>query len=287
MATGSRIPPWARRHSDLIDIGAGVAAGFAVLGLALLQWGMTDAGWTRGVTLGATLGVVVALAVRRDRLRSAARERAEAEERLQLARELHDAVASQVSIIGIQAAAARRLLGSQPRQADGALGAIETAARSANADLRRMLATLRLGGQTTSAPGLGDLDALADEYRALGLKVELDASNAARSVPAPLDTVAYRIVQEALANVLAHAGHVHTSVQASVDGDVLRLIVANEAGRPASVHRGSGLGLRGIRERAQLNRGTVEAGRRPDGGSWSRRRCRSRAHDPDQRVPGG
>ena len=143
MADGTGLRAWARRHSELLDLGAGVAAALAILAVSLIQWGITDTGWTRGVSLGATLGLVVALAVRRGRLRDEQRARAAAEQRLQLARELHDAVASQVSIIGIQAAAGRRVLEREPAAAARSLEAIEAAARTANGDLRRMLGTLR------------------------------------------------------------------------------------------------------------------------------------------------
>ncbi len=265
MASGSWIPAWARRHADVLDIAAGVAVALAVVAISLVQWGVSDTGWTRGVTLGAALGVVVAFAVRRDRLRRAARERAHAEQRVQLARELHDAVASQVSIIGIQAAAARRVLRADTAAAAGALEAIEVAARTANADLRRMLATLRTGSAPSSAPGLGDLEALVDDYRSQGLEVELDGGELPTDVPAALGSTAYRVVQEALANALAHAGRVKARVSVSVTDSVLRLAVANQPGRPNTMYRGSGLGLQGMRERVELYGGSLTAGTGPTG----------------------
>ena len=265
MPTGSWIPSWARRHADVLDIAAGVVVFVGVLVVALLQWGVTDEGWTRGITLGAGLGLVVAIAVRRDRLRSVARERADDEQRLQLARELHDSVASQVSIIGIQAAAARRVLPTDPSSVAGSLEAIELAARAANADLRRMLRTLRAGASTVPAPGLRDLPALVGDYRTQGLDVELRAAKVPSDLAPGVDAIAYRIVQEALANVLAHAGRVRASVDVSASGDVLRLTVVNAPGRPASTHQGSGLGLQGMRERAELYGGTIDVGPRDNG----------------------
>ena len=259
MPTGSWIPSRVRRHADVMDIGAGVAVFIGVLAIALLQWGITDEGWTRGVTLGAALGLVVAIAVRRDRLRRVARERADGEQRLQLARELHDAVASQVGIIGIQAAAARRILATDPSSAAGSLEAIELAARTANTDLRRMLGTLR-SEPTAPAPRLHDLPALVGEYRAQGLAVELRAFDAPRDLEPGLDAVAYRIVQEALANALAHAGRVQATVDVAARDGALRLLVINQPGHPASVHRGSGLGLQGMQERVALHGGTLRAG---------------------------
>ena len=214
MANGTGLRAWARRHSELLDLGAGVAAALAILGVSLVQWGVTDTGWTRGVTLGATLGLAVAFAVRRGRVREERRTRAAAEQRLQLARELHDAVASQVSIIGIQAAAGRRVLEREPAAAARSLEVIETAARTANGDLRRMLGTLRaetVAAPAKSAPGLRDLPSLVEEFRAAGLTSGFRA-RAVPVLPPILDAAAYRIVQEALANVVAHAGRVDTSV---------------------------------------------------------------------------
>ncbi len=264
MPTGSWIPSRVRRHADVLDIGAGVAVFIGVLAISLVQWGVTDEGWTRGVTLGAALGLVVAIAVRRDRLRRVARERADGEQRLQLARELHDAVASQVGIIGIQAAAARRILATDPSAAAGSLEAIELAARTANADLRRMLGTLRAGA-TAPAPGLHELPALVSDYRAQGLDVELRAFDAPRDLEPELDAVAYRIVQEALANALAHAGRVRATVDVAPDHDGLHVVVVNQPGQPASVHSGSGLGLKGMQERVALHGGMLRAGPRNGG----------------------
>ena len=207
-----RIADLTRGQSELIEIGAGLAAGLVVLAVSLVQWGLTDAGWARGVTLGVAMGAIVTFSVRRGRVRSAERERAAAERQLQLARELHDAVASQVSIVGIQAAAARRILGTDPARAESAIAAIEVAARTANADLRRMLATLRSGAPIQAAPGFDQLAELVDEYRAHGLDLELDTTQLGEPTPDGLGSVAYRIVQEALANVLAHAGPVRTAV---------------------------------------------------------------------------
>lgn len=269
MADGTGPRAWARRHSELLDLGAGVAAALAVLGMSLIQWGVTDAGWTRGVTLGATLGLVVTLAVRRGRAREEQRTREAAEQRLQLARELHDAVASQVSIIGIQAAAGRRVLEREPDAAARALDAIEASARAANVDLRRMLGTLRPESAVTAAasgPGLRDLPALVDEFRATGLTVHVSGLDAIPPLPPTLDAAAYRIVQEALANVVAHAGRVNTSLEVTPTGNGIRLIVENEAGHPLTAHRGSGLGLQGMRERAELVGGSVRAGTREGGG---------------------
>jgi signal transduction histidine kinase len=241
-----------------------MAAAAGVLVLALVQWGVTDAGWTRGVSLGIALGIVVAFAVRRARRRSEQQERTAAEQRLQLAREVHDAVASQVSIIGIQAAAARRVIDANPSRAAESLQVIETAARMANADLRRMLTTLRAGGDapTEALPGLSELPALVAEHRAGGLVVEVLGLDRIPALAPALDAAVYRIIQEALANASAHAGAHHASIALSVADGTLHVVVVNPTGRTAAKHQGSGLGLRGMRERAEMFGGSVDAGMR-------------------------
>jgi signal transduction histidine kinase len=264
--TAPRAAAWARAHPDVVEGGAGLLAGTAVLALSLLQWGTTDGGWTRGVTLGLALGLVVSYSVRRERRQRESRDRAAADLRLQLARDLHDAVASQVALIGVQAAAARRVLASQPERAGEALAVIEVAARTANVDLREMLGALRAD---PSAPagrsGLADVPALAAQLRRAGLRVSVVGLEAIPTLPPALDAAAYRIVQESLANALAHAGAVRASVALVEAEGVLRITVSNEAGTPAAAHLGSGFGLTGMRERAERLGGQLEASRQPDG----------------------
>jgi signal transduction histidine kinase len=266
MSARSRIASWAGDHPDLAEGGAGLLAGTAVVAISLVQWGLTDEGWTRGLTLGVAMAVVVAIAVRRDRRRQEARRRAAADQRLQLARDLHDAVASQVSLIGIQAAAGRRVLGGEPERAAEALEAIEVAARTANLDLRQMLGALRADAGTTGAlPGLDRLPALVKELRRAGLTVEVVGLHGVQRLPQAQDAAAYRIIQEALANALEHAGRVRASVALSKIEGMLRIVVENEAGRPSTIHSGTGLGVAGMRERAEQLGGRLEAARQPDG----------------------
>ena len=265
MTARSRAAAWSEAHPDLVDGGVGLLAGTAVLALALLQWGATDDGWTRGVTLGVALGLVVSYSVRRNRRQRESREQAAADLRLQLARELHDAVASQVAIIGIQAAAARRVLPSQPERAGEALDVIEVAARSANADLRGMLAALRTD---TAAPAgtsrLADVPALAAHLRRAGLLVSVSGLESIPALPAALDNAAFRIVQESLANALVHAGAVRASVALAEADGVLRITVSNEAGT-AAAPPGMGFGLTGMRERAERFGGQLDAALQADG----------------------
>ena len=264
--TAPRAAAWARAHPDVVEGGAGLLAGTAVLALSLLQWGTTDGGWTRGVTLGLALGLVVSYSVRRERRQRESRDRAAADLRLQLARDLHDAVASQVALIGVQAAAARRVLASQPERAGEALAVIEVAARTANVDLRGMLGALRAEFVSVAGrSGLADVPALASQLRQAGLTVNVLGLQAIPALPPALDAAAYRIVQESLANALAHAGAVRASVALVEAEGVLRITVSNEAGTPAAAHLGSGFGLAGMRERAERFGGQLDASRRPDG----------------------
>src|SRR6188472_1497301 len=145
------IRDWARRHPDLAELALGVAVAAGLLLVSLWQWGPTDLGLSRGVSLGLAFAIATVWVYRRRRLREEGRERVLLEQRLRLARELHDAVAGQVAVVGIQAAAA-----------PAALERIEVASRTAVDDLRRMLVTLRegAGAPTAAAPGLAGVDDL-------------------------------------------------------------------------------------------------------------------------------
>ena len=137
---------WVGRHRTAAEIGAGLLAFAAVLGITFFQWGPTVDGAIRGITLGGWVALAVYLVVRRRRVAEEQRASAAVDQRLRIARELHDTVAGAVSSIGIQAAAARRVLRTSPDDAALALERIESASRGANADLRRMLDALREGG---------------------------------------------------------------------------------------------------------------------------------------------
>src|SRR4051794_22884505 len=195
----------ARRHPDLAELALGVAVATSLMLVSLWQWGPTDVGLSRGVTLGLPFAVVTVWVYRRRRLRDEARERAMLEQRLRLARELHDAVAGQVAVVGIQAAAARRVLATRPDEAAAALERIEIASRTAVDDLRRMLVTLREGPTAPhgAAPGLAQLDELSAELHRAGLTVTVTRiGTSSAELPQAVDQAAYRIVQEALTNAL-------------------------------------------------------------------------------------
>jgi signal transduction histidine kinase len=260
------------RHPDATEIGTGLTAFFLVLMVSLLQWGPTVDGFVRGLSLGVALAVVAYLVPRRRRLTIERRDREVVEQRLLIARELHDTVAGTVSAIGIQAAAARRAIDSRPKEAAAALERIESASRAANLDLRRMLEALRGDRQqsTLPEPGLDGLGPLAEEARSGGADVRLIVDPAALRIADPaLDHAAYRIVQEALTNVVRHAGPVPVAVDVGVAGDRLQLSIVNGPGNgpgPRGSMPGSGLGLVGMEERAALFGGALTAGPTPDGG---------------------
>ena len=270
MIRSSALGAWARRHPDLAELVIGMAVVGAVLAVSILQWGFTDTGIARGAIFGLPLALAVVWSYRRRLARAERLARDLANQRLELARELHDAVAGQVAIIGIQAAAARRVLATEPNEASLALERIEVASRTAVGDLRRMLTALREGTEpvrSTALPGLTQLGPLVDEARAAGLDVTSTVSGSRpQDLPTALDHAAYRIVGEALTNVLKHAGPVRTDVTVAYRDDAVELHVENAAGRSTG-GAGTGLGIVGMRERARMFGGDVVAGP-ASAGAW-------------------
>ncbi|MCC9197085.1 histidine kinase [Arthrobacter sp. zg-Y820] len=206
-------------------------------------------------------------------------------ERLRIARELHDVVAHHIAVIGVHAGAARRVLAKKPETTAAALQTIEESSREAVDEMRSLLGVLRASDEGEPAndggihrrpePGLAELDGLVAEHRANGLKVSFsrveDLPGALDSVSAPLSLSIYRTVQESLANVRRHstAGAAVVALRTGSSGDARWLEVETvDDGRPRSgAASGSGFGLRGIRERAALHGGTAEIGPRT-GGGW-------------------
>ena len=233
----------------------------------------------------------------------AATRRALAVERARIASELHDVVTHNVSMMVVQAGAARRVLGADPAEAIKALRAVESSGRTAMTELRHLLgllspppeaaddgglagppsAPLDAGGPRGAAglapqPGLDELREMIDRVAAAGLPVELHVSGTPRDLPAGLGLAVFRVVQEALTNVIKHAGKPPTEVRLSYEPAALVVEVA-DGGRPipaaapapdaggAGVPSGSGMGLLGLRERVALYGGEFAAGPRP-GGGW-------------------
>jgi signal transduction histidine kinase len=204
-----------------------------------------------------------------EKSRDEAARRRLAEERLRMAREVHDVVGHSLAVITLQAGVADHLLDSQPDKARTALGAIREVSRQALGELRAELASLR--GETATeavrapAAGLGGLGDLVAGMRAAGLDVAYQTSVAEARVPEAVGQAAYRIVQESLTNVVRHAGEgAGAQVTVGITDGMLRVEVA-DTGRGAQAEVG-GSGLEGMRERAEALGGHLDAGDRPQGG---------------------
>ena len=232
-------------------------------------------------------------------LQQQAANSAVAEERLRIARELHDVVAHSMSVIAVQAGYGQYVIESSPDGAKEALGAIQATSRDALEEMRRMLGVLRQQEMTPApaqadplpgpapasggaparqvplspAPGLAGLDRLIERTRGAGVRVTLEVSGDGRPLPAGVDLSAYRIIQEALTNVVRHAGTGATCVVSLsyTDSDLV-IRVTDDGARPAAPHsvsvaaQGTGHGIIGMRERVNLCGGTFGAGHLPDGG---------------------
>ena len=193
-------------------------------------------------------------------------------ERARIARELHDVVAHKISVMGVQAAAARRVLTGDQPAVRRALEAIESTGRETIDEMRHMLGVLREPSDELALapqPGLRDLDALAARMRAAGLPVDVQIEGVPRTLPAGLELSAYRIVQEALTNTLKHAGASGASVSVRYLERAVELEIVDD-GPGVVAAGGTGNGLIGMRERVALFGGVLDAGHRAEGG-WSLR----------------
>ena len=193
------------------------------------------------------------------------------EERTRIARELHDVVAHHMSLMAIRAESAPHRLEALPSPVRAEFGALSGSAREALADMRRLLGVLRSDQPAVRAPqpGLQDLPGLIDSARQAGIAVELIAPPALDRVPPGAGVCAYRIIQEALSNAGRHAAGAPVTVSVHHSADTITLQVANGPGVPAEPRangHGSGHGLAGMRERAELLGGSLSAGPAPDGG---------------------
>ncbi len=211
--------------------------------------------------------------------REVATREAVAAERAAIARELHDVVAHHMSVMVVQAGAARAVGASDPAAAAEALRQIEASGRTGLAEMRRLLEVLKAeenGDGREPQPGLARLDELLDAMRASGLPVEAVVEGARRPLPPGVDLSAYRIVQEALTNALRHAGGASARVVVRYEPDALELEIADDGPGPTEDPEASGgHGLIGMRERVQLFGGELDAGPRPGGGFLVRARLPS------------
>ncbi|WP_030674446.1 sensor histidine kinase [Streptomyces sp. NRRL B-1347] len=209
--------------------------------------------------------------------------RAVEHERARIARELHDVVTHNVSVMVIQAGAARTIMRSSPEQAGEALLAVEAGGRAAMTELRHVMGLLTMADEGEAAepgaepadaevelapqPGLGQLETLVGRVRDTGLSVDLTVTGPPRPLPPGLELAAYRVVQEALTNTVKHASGATAAVVVEYRPERLRVEVTDAGGRPgANADVGSGRGLIGLRERLAVYDGTLSTGPRLTGG---------------------
>ena len=220
----------------------------------------------------AYLAEVEARAERAERDRARAAEHAVQEERTRIARELHDVIAHSVSVMVVQAGAARRVIDRNPEQTVESLGIIESTGRNALDELRRVLGVLRSGpadAATAPQPTVTDIATLVKQWRDAGHPVALTVHGDPHELPLGVSLTAYRIVQEALTNVMKHAGPTaHTDVCLRYRSDLLTVEVIDDGRGPANRDDvpSAGQGLIGMRERVEVFGGTLDVGARPGGG---------------------
>ncbi|GAA4985546.1 sensor histidine kinase [Kitasatospora paranensis] len=203
-------------------------------------------------------------------------DRAVEHERARIARELHDIVTHSVSVMVIQAGAARKIMNADPERAREALLAVEAGGRAAMTELRQVMGLLTIDADDLESaamaelapqPGLGRLEALLGGVRQSGMPVELTVSGEARPVPPGVELAAYRVVQEALTNTVKHASGARADVILAYAADHVCVEVTDSGGRPSdSASTGGGHGLIGLRERLAVHGGTLESGPRLRGG---------------------
>ncbi|MFB8243798.1 sensor histidine kinase [Streptomyces sp. NPDC055952] len=257
--------------------GTAMAAGslpwYAQENFAIFAW--TGIGATAGDAVRSRRAFVQAIrerAERAERTREEEARRRVAEERLRIARDLHDVVAHHIALVNVQAGVAAHVMDKRPDQAKEALSHVREASRSALNELRATVGLLRQSGDpeapTEPAPGLDRLDELAGTFRNAGLHVEVARADQGTALPAAVDLAAYRIIQEALTNVQKHAG---TRAKAEVSvvrvGPNIEITVLDDGpGDNETPSSGGGHGLLGMRERVTALRGTLTTGPRYDGG---------------------
>ncbi len=245
----------------------------AALSLAI-NAGFFTASWLLGDAWRRRRIDAAELARRADQLaveREARARRAVLDERVRIARELHDVVAHHVSVMGVQAAGARRILASDPGRAADALASVEQSSREAVTELHRLVGFLRSEGEEATVepqPTIDDLDQLVERVREAGLPVEVRKIGRPRELPLAVGLSAYRIVQEALTNVIKHAGGAETTVIVSYLDKALEIQVVNT--RSPSPHdrtgESGGRGQLGMRERAAMVGGDLDFGSIKGGG---------------------
>jgi signal transduction histidine kinase len=231
--------------------------------------------WILGDNLHHRRVYVTGLETRAERLereREEQAQRAVTAERTRIARELHDVVAHSVSVMVVQAGAARRVLRAEPAKAEEALASVEQVGRQSLNELRRLLGVLRRDDDRsfgrTPQPSIEALGDLLNSTRKAGLPVHFTVEGTPRPVPPGVDLSAYRIVQEALTNALKHAGPATAAVHLRYDADDLHVVVTDDGRGSGAIANGDGdgKGLVGMKERVTMCGGELTAGHLPEGG---------------------
>ncbi|HEV7186483.1 MAG TPA: histidine kinase [Blastococcus sp.] len=247
----------------------------ALVGVSGVIWGvgLLVGAWVAGRLLRARRLLIEELARTSEELRHSREAHAQAAvaaERTRIARELHDVIAHSVGVMVVQAGAAERMIPLDPDRAVAAAQSVQDCGRQALADLRNLLGLLRSAegdddaGALSPQPGLDDVPALLDRLEVAGLSVRLDRSGTPRPLAPGVDLAAFRIVQEALTNVLKHAAAPAASMTVRYADDGVDIEVVNTV-NPRPPRSGTGHGLVGMRERTAVHGGTFEAGPRDDG----------------------
>ena len=270
-ATGTEA--WLAAGGVMVVMGDFIASEGSDLGDVAFVLAVVGAPYAAGLTLRLRREREAVLQARNEALRAEQEEvarRAVTEERSRIARELHDVVSHAISVTVLQARGARWQLGRSEEDVRRALDAIEQTNTAALGDMRRLLAVLRdtdSDPATTQQPqpSLQHLDALVREVSASGVPVSVELDGARVPVPPGVDLSAYRIIQEALTNVLKHAGPARATVRLAYGSDALVVSIQDD-GAQAAAPNGSGHGLIGIRERVAVVGGEVTAGPGADGG---------------------
>ncbi|QIQ06002.1 sensor histidine kinase [Streptomyces liangshanensis] len=236
------------------------------MNLGVLPWTCLPVAISDGVrSRREVLAAATERAERAERTREDVALRRVTEERVRIARELHDVVAHHITLVNAQAGVAHHLMRTDPEHAYVALERIRDTSRSALDELRATVGLLRQPGEAPStqpAPGLADLDDLLERFRHSGLAVDLVTTGEPGALSATADLTAYRIIQEALTNTHKHAGRARARVCLDYAAAQVRITVEDD-GRDAGTGAGIGYGLIGMHERARTAGGTLTAGARP------------------------
>jgi signal transduction histidine kinase len=250
-----------------------ITDGLAGLNAALLaNIGWIAAAVLAGHAFAAQRDYVVAMrerALHAEQTRELEAQRRVTEERLRIARELHDVVSHTISVINVQAGVAAHVIEQHPDKAAAALETIRDASKEALRELRGILSVLRQvddGDDMQPAPGLADLDQLVRATTQAGLRVTLTTSGPASHLSPTVELATYRIIQESLTNALRYAGGGCVAVKLAYERDYLTVEVDDSGGSRREPIAGGGHGIMGMRERASAVGGTLEAGPRVDGG---------------------